>query len=163
MPTDLKTFWEEKILPRLVLDNSTGCMNWTGPKLYGYGLMSHGPRCMRVHRVSLEIKLGKPLGLLHALHHCDNRVCANPDHLFAGTNNDNRNDAIAKGRVSFGVKGKQIWRGEKHGRAKLTEQSVREIRAMIAMGVMQKTIARTYGVSKTAIFNIQIGKYWKTT
>lgn len=34
----------------------------------------------------------------YVLHKCDNPPCWNPDHLFEGTQSDNRADSIAKGR-----------------------------------------------------------------
>lgn len=34
---------------------------------------------------------------MHALHHCDNRCCINPEHLFVGTHNDNMQDRKRKG------------------------------------------------------------------
>jgi hypothetical protein len=34
------------------------------------------------------------------MHTCDNRRCANPDHLVTGTGQDNYNDALSKGRIS---------------------------------------------------------------
>ena len=41
--------------------------------------------------------------------------------------------------------------GSHHGRAKLTDVSVREIRSRLAAGESQRTIAVNYGVSHTVI------------
>ena len=60
-----------------------------------------------------------------ALHHCDNRACVRPGHIFEGTKGDNAADRDAKGRTT---------KGERSGVAKLTEAQVREIRARHAAG-----------------------------
>lgn len=36
-----------------------------------------------------------------ACHRCDNHLCINPEHLFIGTQKDNIQDGIAKGRQQF--------------------------------------------------------------
>lgn len=51
-------------------------------------------------------------------------------------------------------------RGERHGCAKLDEETVRLIRS--AHGVTQRDLARTHGVSQSAIHLIRSGKRWKT-
>jgi len=50
------------------------------------------------HRVAYELYVGNITKGLHVLHKCDIRSCVNPEHLFIGTNIDNINDCIKKGR-----------------------------------------------------------------
>ena len=52
-------------------------------------------------------------------------------------------------------------RGEKNGRAKLTEQDVREIRDLLAAGNTQQRIANNFGMSRAAIGLIGQRKLWK--
>jgi hypothetical protein len=54
----------------------------------------------KIHRVSWLIHHGSlpPKGLL-CCHSCDNRKCANPNHLWVGTYKQNTHDMIRKGRA----------------------------------------------------------------
>ena len=57
---------------------------------------------------------------------------------------------------------KRIARGEKNGRAKLTEDDVREIRRLHAEGgSSQRFLAAKFGVSQPAIRKILKGETWK--
>src|SRR3990167_3565924 len=52
------------------------------------------------HRFSLELKLGRSLGVgMEACHTCDVGGCVRPDHLFEGTHAANMADAKRKGRL----------------------------------------------------------------
>jgi hypothetical protein len=51
-------------------------------------------------------------------------------------------------------------RGERHSHAKLTEALVREIRARVAAGEVQRHLAAEYGVSVATICNIVSRKIW---
>ena len=85
-------------------------------------------------------------------HKCDNSKCCNPEHLFAGSQQDNVQDAINKNRQVI-----PIVRGEVHGLHKLTEEEVLEIYKMPGTS---RDIATQFGVSHTAIVHIKTGETW---
>lgn len=90
----------ERFVRECVFDEN-GCLLWTGARHgNGYGLLTIAPNHrakLRAHRVSYEIFVG-PVGDKWVLHKCDTPLCVNPDHLFLGTDADNKADKIAKGR-----------------------------------------------------------------
>lgn len=91
---------EDKFWARVA--KADGCWVWTGAKdKNGYGTFSPSAATgqLRAHRVSWQIHRGTiPTGM-SVCHHCDNPECTNPEHLFVGTNKDNMEDKIRKGRV----------------------------------------------------------------
>lgn len=105
-------------------------------------------------RVAYMIAHGEIDDDLLCCHTCDNPSCVNPDHLFLGTANDNLQDMIRKGRAVLSTK------GERHGRAKLTESDVLEIRRLHASGVSQRSLSRKYKMSVASINMIVHRKHW---
>lgn len=87
-------FW-----PRFDKAGPGGCWLWTGTRITdGYGSISFRQKIWSTHRLAWTLVNGLiPVGL-HVLHHCDVRACANPAHLFLGTNADNVRDRVDKGR-----------------------------------------------------------------
>lgn len=79
--------------------SESGCHVWTGAKTdKGYGLIEVAGKTRRAHRVAYETFKGAiPAGLL-ILHRCDNPSCVNPEHLRAGTQAENMQEMVAKGR-----------------------------------------------------------------
>lgn len=148
----------------------------------GYGKIRTGGRDHRAHRVTWALANGdlpadKPL----ILHRCDNPQCVRPDHLRPGTNDENMAEMAAKGRVSRGdahwsslhperrARGSRngaysqphrVRRGEGNGRARLTEDQVREIRRRHAGGESSRKLGRKFGVAMSTILRISSREIW---
>lgn len=127
------------------------CWVWTAsraPNGYGHMGLGDGTRqTVDAHVASFFLAHDRwPDNLV--LHRCDNRPCVRPDHLFEGTHQDNRDDCEAKGRHNFGVR---------NGSAKLTDESVREIRQATGS---QESVAARFGVSQMTVCDVKRGRYW---
>ncbi len=134
-------------------DAPNGCWLWTASMNGNYGQISiggHQGKPLLAHRASWEIAYGPIPNTMQVLHRCDNGRCVNPDHLFLGTQMDNIHDMMAKGRDGF--------RGERHGAAKLTEAQVREILTSTETG---RSIYRRTGISWKTISDIRRRVSWR--
>lgn len=122
------------------------CWLWEGVlNSAGYGVIRIGNKGKLAHRIAYNLAFGLiPKGML-VLHRCDIRNCVNPDHLFIGTQSDNRIDCINKGRG---------------GQQKLTREDVIKIRRM--KGVFTPTaISRMFNVTPPTIANLLARRIWK--
>lgn len=126
------------------------CVLWTKHlNTSGYGQRRVNGRLVLVHRQAWTVVHGDP-GAWQVLHRCDVRACINVDHMFLGTNADNVADKMAKGRQANTA-------GERNGRAKLTTDQVRAIRASTETNT---AIARRLGVSHQTVSQIRLRKRW---
>lgn len=73
-----------------------GCWTWIGPRdLQGYGRWGK----VLAHRHSWGLANGPIPEGAWILHHCDNKPCVNPLHLYAGSRMENTQDAMDRGRI----------------------------------------------------------------
>lgn len=132
------------------------CWLWTGDiNGYGYGRLALGGRNDRsalAHRVAYMLFVGPIPDDLFVCHHCDNRRCVNPHHLYLGTPARNSRDMVERNRSSI---------GNRNGSAKLTESQVKEIRNLHQLGLSQGKIAKRFNVQQSLIFLIVHRKIWK--
>ena len=146
---DIARFWKKVDKT----DDANSCWEWTAGKTSrDYGEFRLNGKMVYAHRLawSLRYKRKIPEGM-YICHHCDNKGCVNPRHLFLGTQADNMRDAVEKGRIA---------QGEDHGRSKLTKAQVILIKK-IYPAVSQRLLARVFGISNQQISNIVNGKMWQ--
>jgi hypothetical protein len=105
----------------------------------------------KVHRFSYEHFLGKAPTEKLICHTCDVRWCCNPKHLFVGSQSDNMQDMVKKGRGLV---------GEKNARTKFTEKDILRIYRYIDQGLSREAVARRFDVSAVTISHIATGRNW---
>lgn len=151
MKTEVERFWAKTQL------SESGCIEWTAclnGRGYGQFRPSKQRKNITAHRYSWILANGPiPEGLC-VCHTCDNRICVNPEHLFLGTPAENSADMVEKGR-GRGAKRS----GTLNPRCKLTEIQVEAVRKSSAS---LRSIAQTFGISKSQVHRIRNGESWPT-
>ena len=129
-----------------------GCHLYTaGKDSDGYGLFKYAKRTVGAHRVAWITAFDRPIpdGMC-VIHKCDVPACCRLDHLRLGTNAENTQDRHRKGRNAA---------GERHGRAKLTDEKVRQIRQLTDQ-LSDRKIAKLVGIHHSIVWRILAGKIW---
>ena len=140
-----------RLLNSVLCMPGTGCWEWQGHLNQGYGDTSLFGKKMRAHRASWIAFRGEDPGDKFVCHHCDNRRCINPDHLFLGTASDNAIDAVKKNRWRSGGR-----LGEPN--AKLDPEKVRYIRQS---PLNAHQLGRELGVNYCTILGVRNGRTWR--
>lgn len=132
----------EKSIP----EPNSGCWLWLSAIHHsGYGMSSYSKFA---HRASYEEHFGEIPEGMSVCHKCDTRSCVNPDHLYAGTTQQNARDRVVRDR---GAKGSGV------GTSVLTESVILWIFKSKEPGA---SIARRLGVTAGTISHIRNGRSW---
>jgi len=116
------------------------------PNAKGYCYVQVGGRSgikWRVHRLIWTVAKGEIEPLMSILHSCDNRRCIRLDHLFKGTDADNTQDMMNKGRHKFILPDNE----------KLTDEQMIHVKQLRDEGASYETIAGQFGVVASTIMN----------
>jgi len=132
----------------------TECWIWPGAMFTnGYGHIKWHGKSVKAHRLAFIAVHGPVPEGLGVLHKCNNKLCYNPGHLYAGTTQDNADDAVAAGALV-------PRRGEASNKAKLTEPDVIDILSRLSRKEKHADIAAIYSITRGAISQISCGKNW---
>jgi len=99
----------------------------------------------KAHRVAWILTHGEIPPGMFLCHSCDMPRCVNPSHLFLGTQTDNMQDCVSKGRHGFGRVGQPIY---------YNITRVRKIIAAYKAGVRIKKISQLHEISPTYLTRV---------
>ncbi|MDC0740892.1 HNH endonuclease [Polyangium mundeleinium] len=130
----------------------------------GYGVFRVGRHVVMAHRHMFELEHGRPPSGM-VLHTCGKKTCVNPSHLYEGSKPNPFNaDAVLLEEIerkalpaASSSRGRP---GINNPRARLTEEQVKEICALLDQGVSPRIIGFSFGVDAKSIRNIDEGKTW---
>lgn len=143
--------WEEKVQK----GDETSCWQWTAAtNKFGYGkLFSGNGNWVLAHRFAWEQANGEVPEGMFVLHHCDNPKCVKIDHLYLGTKQDNARDRDLRNR-------RVAPKGSAHGRSKLTEEQVKQIRQLHDEGKSCWSLGKIFMVNAKSVQDIVNRKNW---
>jgi hypothetical protein len=120
----------------------------------GYGVLGLDGKIVKASRVMCELVNGPAPDGHEAAHSCGRgrEGCCTPKHLSWKTRTENQRDRLEHGTAGNGGYGR---------RKRLTSEQVLEIRAKRDIETVT-SLAERFGVDRSAIRQIHLGKIWKT-
>lgn len=156
MRTPEDRFWE-----KVDVRGPDECWEWTASTTAnGYGQMGWpraGRRMGKSHRIAWEIANGPIPDKTETgekacvLHTCDNPLCCNSAHLRLGSHAENNREKVVRKRQA---------RGSNHGRTRLTEDLVYQIRSLCDQGWHLRDIGAAFGVHFSQVGRIGRREFW---
>lgn len=99
---------EEKLLAGIEIQGECWVFTRGSSNSAGHKTIESCGKRIGAHRAAYGVWVDDIPDGLWVLHHCDNPPCVNPDHLFIGTQLDNANDCVSKGRAGLHGRGNGI-------------------------------------------------------
>lgn len=133
------------------------CLEWEGAVFSnGYGRLgmpveTKSELIHRAHRYAYYLAHCKIKKSESILHKCDNRLCCNPRHLYAGDHRQNMRDMTDRERQA---------KGSRSGKAVFLEEDVAFIRFFYASGFTYSALAEMVSSSKSTISNLIASGQW---
>lgn len=149
---------EERFWSKVKRD-PVGCWEWQAARFSnGYGsayVSGRGKTMLKglAHRIAYSIANGPIPSDMLVCHSCDNKACVRPSHLWIGTDHDNTQDMLKKGRNTPP-------RGERSGKTKFKNEDVIRIRYLAESGVKWHYIASEYSIRRETVRKIVNRERW---
>lgn len=126
------------------------CWPWLGkPNKEGYGRINFVGDVYLAHRVAFYLSGQELLPGKMVCHRCNNRICCNPSHHYAGDKKTNGKDMVEAGRCGHMTHPHRVRRGENNGNSVLNDIQVVEARDLYAFGYAASFLAKKYGIDYT--------------
>jgi hypothetical protein len=147
---------KKKFCERVNKNTGSECWEWVGSiSSNGYGKYLFEGKFYLAHRLSYMLLISDIPKNKLVLHKCDNPKCVNPKHLYVGTQKDNMQDKVRRGRMP-------CMSGENSPSSKLTWKKIEQAKKLSHEGSSLRSIGKMFNVHHWTIGLALKGKTWRS-
>ena len=140
---------------RIDRQGAEDCWQWLGATRNGYGAIKHERRVLSAHVVAWVLQNGPVPDQAIICHTCDNPLCCNFYHLYAGTPSTNVRDADQRRRIPRP-------HGCQQPNAVLNDQAVALFRSLrLVLGWGSTRVSAATGYAQETVAAAMRGTRWK--